>query len=107
MSPARKDRPPPRPASGASRVAPIVSLLTDFGDRDGFVGIMKGVVLGICPDAHLVDLSHEVAPQDVTGAALVLRTTRRGEMTERMGWVRPSIRSRRSLALNLPVRCPD
>jgi len=73
VSPARKDRPRPRPAPSSSRVAPIVSLLTDFGDRDGFVGIMKGVVLGICPDARLVDLSHEVAPQDVTGAALVLR----------------------------------
>jgi len=57
----------------SDRAAPIVTLLTDFGDRDGFVGIMKGVVLGICPDARLVDLSHEVAPQDVTGAALVLR----------------------------------
>jgi S-adenosylmethionine hydrolase len=70
---ARKDRPRPRPAPSAIRVAPIVSLLTDFGERDGFVGIMKGVVLGICPEARLVDLSHEVAPQDVTGAALVLR----------------------------------
>ena len=71
MSSTRKDRRRPAPMSG--RVAPIVSLLTDFGDRDGFVGIMKGVVLGICPEARLVDLSHEVAPQDVTGAALVLR----------------------------------
>jgi S-adenosyl-L-methionine hydrolase (adenosine-forming) len=73
VSSARKDRPRPRPAPSTSRVAPIVSLLTDFGERDGFVGIMKGVVLGICPDARLVDLSHEVAPQDVMGAALVLR----------------------------------
>ena len=48
-------------------------MLTDFGERDGFVGIMKGVVLGIGSGARLVDLTHEVAPQDVTGAALVLR----------------------------------
>jgi S-adenosylmethionine hydrolase len=54
-------------------VAPIVTLLTDFVERDGFVGIMKGVVLGISSSARLVDLSHEVAPQDVTGGALVLR----------------------------------
>ena len=72
MSAARKGRPAPRSASNAERPAPIVTLLTDFGERDGFVGIMKGVVLGICPSARLVDLSHEVAPQDITGAALVL-----------------------------------
>lgn len=52
---------------------PIISLLTDFGDRDGFVGAMKGVILGICPDAVIVDLSHDIAPQDVQEAAFVLR----------------------------------
>lgn len=51
---------------------PIITLTTDFGLRDPFVGIMKGVVLGICPDARLVDLTHDVAPQDVEGAALAL-----------------------------------
>lgn len=51
---------------------PIVTLTTDFGLRDPFVGIMKGVVLGICPDARLVDLSHEVAARDVLGGLLVL-----------------------------------
>jgi S-adenosylmethionine hydrolase len=69
VSPARKVRVTPR----LEPMAPIVTLLTDFGERDGFVGIMKGVVLGICSSARFVDLSHEVAPQDVTGAALVLR----------------------------------
>ncbi|MGH8009986.1 MAG: SAM hydrolase/SAM-dependent halogenase family protein, partial [Candidatus Binatia bacterium] len=52
----------------------IISLLTDFGSRDAFVGIMKGVILGINPDALLVDLSHEVPAQDVLGGALVLRS---------------------------------
>jgi S-adenosylmethionine hydrolase len=51
----------------------IVTLLTDFGDRDGFVGVMKGVILGICPEARLVDLSHQVEPGDVAGGALLLR----------------------------------
>ena len=51
---------------------PIVTLLTDFGERDGFVGIVKGVLLGICPTARIVDLSHYVSAQDVTGGALVL-----------------------------------
>lgn len=51
---------------------PLIALLTDFGLRDHYVGTMKGVMLGICPEASLVDISHEVAPQDVVGAALEL-----------------------------------
>ncbi|MFZ5585069.1 MAG: SAM hydrolase/SAM-dependent halogenase family protein [Thermodesulfobacteriota bacterium] len=50
---------------------PIVSLTTDFGDGP-FVGVMKGVILGICPETRLVDLSHAVAPQDVLAGALAL-----------------------------------
>ncbi len=38
---------------------PVIALLTDFGLRDHYAGTMKGVVLGICPDATLVDISHE------------------------------------------------
>lgn len=53
------------------RRGPIV-LLTDFGLRDPFVGIMKGVILGLAPRAVIVDLCHEIAPQDVRGAALQL-----------------------------------
>jgi S-adenosylmethionine hydrolase len=53
---------------------PIVTLITDFGLRDPFVGIMKGVILGICPEARLVDLTHEVAPHDVLEAALALES---------------------------------
>jgi len=52
--------------------APIVTLLTDFGERDGFVGIVKGILLGICPTVRIIDLSHDVSAQDVTSAALVL-----------------------------------
>ena len=51
---------------------PLIALLTDFGLRDHYVGTMKGVALGICPEASLVDISHDVAPQDVLGAALEL-----------------------------------
>jgi S-adenosylmethionine hydrolase len=50
----------------------IVALLTDFGWADGYVGVMKGVILSIAPHVTLVDLSHDVAPQDVRGAAFVL-----------------------------------
>jgi S-adenosylmethionine hydrolase len=52
--------------------APIITLTTDFGARDPWVGIMKGVILGICPEARLVDLSHDIAPQDVLEGALCL-----------------------------------
>ena len=51
---------------------PIVALLTDFGVRDHYVGAMKGVVLGICPEAALVDISHDVPPHDVLTAGLEL-----------------------------------
>jgi S-adenosylmethionine hydrolase len=52
---------------------PIVALLTDFGTRDHYVASMKGVILGLCPDATLVDLSHEIPPQDVLTGALTLQ----------------------------------
>jgi S-adenosyl-L-methionine hydrolase (adenosine-forming) len=50
----------------------LITLTTDFGLRDPFVGIMKGVVLSICPSARLVDLSHEIPPQDVLAGGLAL-----------------------------------
>ncbi|HVM96935.1 MAG TPA: SAM-dependent chlorinase/fluorinase [Candidatus Acidoferrales bacterium] len=50
----------------------IISLLTDFGTEDPFVGIMKGVILGIAPDVQIVDLTHSVPPQDVRLGALML-----------------------------------
>jgi S-adenosylmethionine hydrolase len=51
---------------------PVITLLTDFGLADPFVGMMKGVIAGICPDAVLVDLTHEVPPQDVFCGAFFL-----------------------------------
>jgi S-adenosylmethionine hydrolase len=53
-------------------VRPIIALLTDFGTRDHYVGSMRGVALGICPDATLVDITHDIEPQDVLGASLEL-----------------------------------
>ena len=51
---------------------PIIALLSDFGSRDHYAGTMKGVILGICPDATLVDISHDVPPHDLQFAALEL-----------------------------------
>jgi len=50
----------------------VITLLTDFGLTDPFVGMMKGVIAGICPDAHLIDLTHDVPPQDVFAGAFFL-----------------------------------
>jgi S-adenosylmethionine hydrolase len=51
---------------------PVVTLLTDFGLQDPFVGVMKGVLVGLCPDAQLVDLTHDIAPQNVRAGAFWL-----------------------------------
>jgi len=48
---------------------PLVAFLTDFGTRDHYAAVMKGVVLSINPDATLVDLSHDVPPHDIVFAA--------------------------------------
>ncbi len=49
--------------------APLIALLTDFGLIDPYVGVMKGVMLGIVPGMALVDLTHTIPPQDIeTGA---------------------------------------
>ncbi|HVV74277.1 MAG TPA: SAM-dependent chlorinase/fluorinase [Verrucomicrobiae bacterium] len=54
------------------RRSPMITLLTDFGARDWFVGTMKGVIAGIAPRAVVVDLSHEVAPGDIRAGAFAL-----------------------------------
>jgi len=51
----------------------LITLLTDFGQQDGYVGAMKGVMLGLHPAAKLIDLSHEVAPQNVYAGAFLLQ----------------------------------
>lgn len=49
-----------------------ISLMTDFGIKDGNVGVMKGVIWSICPQAQIADLSHMIEPQNIREAALVL-----------------------------------
>ena len=50
----------------------IITLLTDFGSQDYFVGAMKGVILSINPDACIVDITHEIPPQDIHAGAFNL-----------------------------------
>lgn len=51
---------------------PIITLTTDFGYTDPFVGIMKGVIFSITPNVQVIDLSHGIPPQDIRAAALTL-----------------------------------
>lgn len=50
----------------------IISLTTDFGNRLGFVGVLKGVIYTIAPDVKIVDLSHMIPPQDIHEGAFTL-----------------------------------
>jgi len=84
----------------------LITLTTDFGTADGYVGTMKGVILGIVPHVQLVDISHEIAPQDVRQAAYVLYTAYSffPPHTVHLVVVDPGVGSaRRPIALRTPV----
>jgi len=51
---------------------PVITLTTDFGTADHFVGTMKGVILGIAPRAAIVDITHQIAPYELNEAAFVI-----------------------------------
>jgi S-adenosylmethionine hydrolase len=52
----------------------VITLTTDFGQTDGYVAAMKGVILGINQEARLVDICHNIEPQNISQAAFVLST---------------------------------
>jgi S-adenosylmethionine hydrolase len=56
---------------------PIITLTTDFGLKEAYVGVMKGVLLAIEPRARLIDLSHDIEPHSVAEGAFLLRTAYR------------------------------
>lgn len=56
---------------------PVIALLTDFGTRDHYAGTMKAVILGICPEATLVDITHEIPAHDILTATLELAASYR------------------------------
>ncbi len=60
-----------------SNSRPVIALMTDFGIGDGDVGVMKGVIAGITPDAHIIDVTHHVAPQNVSSGAWILAASYR------------------------------
>jgi S-adenosylmethionine hydrolase len=51
---------------------PIITFTTDFGSSDAYVAEMKGAVLKLCPEATLVDITHNIPPQDVLGGSITL-----------------------------------
>ncbi len=53
----------------------LITLLTDFGYSDSFVGVMKGVILNICPEVRIVDITHGIAPQNIDEAAFKLKNS--------------------------------
>ncbi len=52
---------------------PIITLTTDFGTRDGYVGAMIGVIVRQCPTARIFTITHDVKPQDIIGGSWALR----------------------------------
>lgn len=55
----------------------IITLTTDFGTRDGYVGAIKGVIARLAPEAHVVDIAHDVPRGDIAHAAWVIATSTR------------------------------
>ena len=75
----------------------IITLLTDFGTADYFVGAMKGVILSINPDALIVDITHEIPPQDILSGAFTLSVVYKNfpERTIHVAVVDPGVGSER------------
>jgi len=51
---------------------PIITLLTDFGLKNGFTGVLKGVIWGIAPEVQIADITHEINPQNIMEGAIAL-----------------------------------
>ncbi|PIX23188.1 MAG: hypothetical protein COZ68_10120, partial [Deltaproteobacteria bacterium CG_4_8_14_3_um_filter_43_13] len=79
----------------------VITLITDFGTRDGYAGIIKGVILKINPQVRLVDITHEVSPQDIFEAGFILKNSYRyfPNMSIHLVVVDPGVGSRRRAIL--------
>lgn len=81
----------------------LITLTTDFGTSDPYAAIVKGVILGIHPDARIVDLTHQIPPHDITAAAWTIKDSIPffPEGTVHMAVVDPGVGSkRRGIALS-------
>ena len=77
----------------------VITLLTDFGNQDAYVGIMKGVIAGINPFANIVDICHSISPQDIFSGAYLLYTSYKyfPRKTIHVVVVDPGVGSRRNI----------
>jgi len=77
----------------------VITLLTDFGNQDAYVGVMKGVITGINPLANIIDICHNIPPQDVFNAAYLLYTSYKyfPRGTIHVAVVDPGVGSRRDI----------
>ncbi len=76
---------------------PVITLTTDFGTDEAYVAIMKGVILGINPEANIIDISHSIESQNVLQAAFLLNVAYRyfPDQTVHMAIVDPGVGSER------------
>ena len=77
----------------------VITLLTDFGNQDAYVGIVKGVIAGINPFANIADICHNVPPQDIFGGAYLLYSSYKyfPKKTIHVAVVDPGVGSRRDI----------
>jgi hypothetical protein len=84
----------------------IITLTTDFGLADAYVAAMKGVILGINPEAKLVDICHTIKPQNISEAAFVFSTAYQSfpERTVHVVIIDPGVGTRRrAIILRTPL----
>jgi len=84
----------------------IVTLTTDFGYDDAYVGAVKGAILSINPEANIIDISHSIKPQDILQAAFILSVAYRyfPKQTIHMAIVDPGVGSeRQGIILKTPL----
>jgi S-adenosyl-L-methionine hydrolase (adenosine-forming) len=76
---------------------PLITLITDFGTHDWFVGTMKGVIASLAPGAKVIDLTHDLPPGDIRGGAFALAASHRffPKASIHLAVVDPGVGSRR------------
>ena len=86
---------------------PIITFTSDFGMQDWFVGVVHGVLYATCPDAHIVDLTHEIPHGHVARAAFLLEAAARDfpTGTVHLAVVDPGVGTERR-GLNVRVKSP-
>jgi S-adenosyl-L-methionine hydrolase (adenosine-forming) len=83
----------------------VITLTTDFGTSDGYVASMKGVMLGLNPQARIVDITHAIEPQSILQAAFILHSTWRSfpDGTVHLTVIDPGVGShRKAIILKTP-----